>query len=201
VIEDPYLYPGTDCLRNRLGIRNADELKRAEGERTAVTLALLERDPIPGQYDLPHLRAFHRRIFGDIYDWAGKLRTVTIAKEHSVFALPEHIESFLTGARTVAREQHLRNLEREQFLERLTHSHAEINAAHPFREGNGRTQRAFLSQLAHQAGHHLAWEQLNPKRNTQAARSSHQGDNQPLHELLDTLLEPRGEPRTDRPER
>jgi hypothetical protein len=97
VIEDPYLYPGTDCLRNRLGIRNADELKRSEAERTAVTLALLDRDAIPGDYELPHLQAFHRRIFGDIYDWAGKLRTVTIAKEHSVFALPEHIESFLTG--------------------------------------------------------------------------------------------------------
>jgi cell filamentation protein len=92
VIEDPYLDPGSDCLRNRLGIRNADELKRAEGERTAVTLALLDRDPIPGNYDLPHLQAFHRRLFGDIYDWAGTLRTVTIAKEHSVFALPEHIE-------------------------------------------------------------------------------------------------------------
>lgn len=94
---DPYVYAGTNCLRNRLGITEAVELERAEAARTSVTLTLLARNPLPGNYDLAHLRAFHRRIFGDIYEWAGELRTVVIAKDDSLFALPQHLDSYLEG--------------------------------------------------------------------------------------------------------
>ncbi len=76
---DRYLYPGTNCLRNRLGIRDPRELARIEAEQTSVRIAQLELTGLPGTYDLAHLRAFHRRIFGDIYEWAGELRTVAIA--------------------------------------------------------------------------------------------------------------------------
>lgn len=189
---DPYLYPGTSCLRNRLGIRGAVELARTEGERTSATLALLARSPLPGNYDLAHLKAFHRCIFGDIYEWAGELRSVAIAKGDSLFALPDHIETFLTGVfDELAGEAHLRGLDRPQFLDRIVHYHAELNAAHPFREGNGRAQRAFLGQLARDAGYTLAWQRLERERNIDAARASRRGENSPLHELLDELLEPR----------
>jgi cell filamentation protein len=188
---DPYVYPGTGCLRNRLGIREAVELERAEAARTSVTLALLARNPLPGNYDLTHLSAFHRRIFGDIYEWAGELRSVAIAKDESVFALPEHIEAYLAGVfAELAVEDHLRGLARERFLDRITYFHAELNAAHPFREGNGRAQRAFLGQLARDAGYTLAWQRLERERNIEAARASHRGEFSPLHELLDELLEP-----------
>jgi len=136
-----------------------------------VTLAVLEDEPIPGRYDIAHLNAFHRRIFGDIYDWAGELRSVVIAKDDSVFALPEHIEPYLSGVLAqLAGERFLRGLDRDQFLDRFTDYHAELNAAHHFREGNGRTLRAFLGQLSHEAGYHLAWERLDPGRNAQASR-------------------------------
>jgi cell filamentation protein len=74
-------------------------------------------------------------------------------------------------------------------LERLTHYYAEINAVHPFREGNGRTQRAFLGQIAKAAGHPISWVHLDAERNILAARESHRGDNSLLHEMLDDLLE------------
>jgi cell filamentation protein len=74
-------------------------------------------------------------------------------------------------------------------LERLTHYYAEINAVHPFREGNGRTQRAFLGQIAKAAGHPIAWVHLDAERNILAAHESHRGDNSLLHEMLDDLLE------------
>lgn len=142
---DPYVYPGTNCLRNRLGIR----------------------DP-------------------------GELRSVAIAKDDSVFALPEHIDSYLAGGfGALAGEGYLRGLDRAEFLDRITYYHAELNAAHPFREGNGRAQRAFLGQLARDAGYTLAWRRLERDRNIEAARASHRGDNSPLHERLDELLEPR----------
>jgi len=92
---DPYVYPDSSCLRNRLGIRDPDALARIEANQTAIILAQLARVRLVGRYDLAHLRAFHRRIFSDIYTWAGELRTVPIAKEQSLFARPEHIEPYL----------------------------------------------------------------------------------------------------------
>jgi cell filamentation protein len=91
----------------------------------------------------------------------------------------------------LAAEDHLRGLERTDFLDRVTHYHAELNAAHPFREGNGRAQRAFLGQLPRGAGYPLTWQRLDRARNIDAARASHRGDNSPLRALLDELLEPR----------
>jgi len=190
---DPYLYPGSDCLRNHLEIRAVKELERVEAERTSSILALLERSPMPGGYDVAHLKAFHRRIFGDIYDWAGELRTVPIAKGESLFALPEHIENYLTNVfEQLAAKEFLRGLERERFVDRLTHYYAELNAAHPFREGNGRTARAFLGQLASEAGFRIAWERLDGERNNRASEVSLRGNNEPLRKMLDLLVEPGG---------
>lgn len=189
---DPYVYPGTSCLRNRAGIRDARTLARLEAEQRSIVIAQIERTRLPGRYDLEHLRAFHRRIFGDIYEWAGELRSVAIAKDDSVFALPEHIDSYLAGVLgALAGKGYLRGLARAAFLDRITHYHAELNAAHPFREGNGRAQRAFLGQLARDAGYTLAWRRLDRDRNIEAARASHRGENSPLHELLEELLVPR----------
>lgn len=188
---DPYVYPGSSCLRNRLAIRDPDALTRLEADQTAIILAQLGRERLVGRYDLVHLRAFHRRIFGDIYAWAGELRTVSIAKERSLFALPEHIESYLRRVLSeLAGEQFLRGLSREEFVDRVTHYHAELNAVHPFREGNGRTQRAFLGQLALDAGYHIAWARLDAERNLEASRASLQGDNRLLQAMLNELVEP-----------
>jgi cell filamentation protein len=151
--EDPYVYPGTDVLRNHFGIRDATELAQRESGLTAVRIAELERRFISGHYDTAHLQAVHRWIFGDIYPWAGQLRTVKIAKDASLFALPEHIASYLAGVLSeLANEDRLRGLQRADFVTRLAHYFAELNAVHPFREGNGRTQRAFLGQTASDAG-------------------------------------------------
>ena len=83
---DPYLDPASGVLRNLLGITDADELARVEAALSASRLIDVERARLPGSYDLDHLRAFHRYILGDVYGWAGELRTVSIAKG-SVFCL------------------------------------------------------------------------------------------------------------------
>ena len=90
--EDPYADPATGVLRNKLGLSTAGELEAAEREITHAALIFLKESPVPPSYDLGHLCAIHRRIFGDIYDWAGQLRTVAIAKG-SWFCLPQYIES------------------------------------------------------------------------------------------------------------
>jgi cell filamentation protein len=155
--DDPYIYPGTDVLRNRLDIRDAADLAEREAALSAIRIAQLERRFIPGGFDLAHLKATHRHIFGDVYPWAGQLRTVRISKGGDLFALPEHIDPYLMRLfADLARDDLLRGLRREQFVERLAHHYAELNAVHPFREGNGRAQRAFLGQIAKTAGHPIA---------------------------------------------
>lgn len=147
-----------------------------------------------GTYDLSHLRAFHRFVFQDVYPWAGELRSVPLAKPGSLFALPEHVESYAVGVLSdLADERHLRGLSRESFVERLTHYYAELNAVHPFREGNGRAQRAFMRQLALDADHSLSWEMLDQAELVSASKESFKGNSLPLHKLIDRAA--------DRPER
>ncbi len=192
--DDPYVYPGTDVLRNRLDIRDAADLAEREAALSAIRIAQFERRRIPGGYDLAHLRATHRLIFGDVYPWAGELRTVRISKGGDLFALPEHIDPYLTRLfADLAREGLLGGLGRERFVERLAHYYAELNAVHPFREGNGRAQRAFLGQLAEAADHPISWARLDAERNVHVARESHRGSDSALREMLHDLLQMPGE--------
>jgi len=80
---DPYLDPASGVLRNLLGITDAAKLARAEAALSASRLIDLERRRLPGRYDLAHLQAFHRYILGDVYDWAGQLRTVSIDQQQA----------------------------------------------------------------------------------------------------------------------
>jgi cell filamentation protein len=186
---DPYLDPA-GVLRNRLGITRQAELEQAEAALSASRLVDLERRRLPGDYDLQHLQAFHRHILGDIYDWAGELRTVAISKG-SVFCLPQHLRSYAAEVfgRLEASER-LRGLPRDRFVTQLAEFLADVNALHPFREGNGRTQRAFFAQLAHDAGHHIEWVRMDPAENTHASAAAHHGDIAPLRTMLDQLTDP-----------
>lgn len=73
---DPYLYPGLNVMRNRLGIHQAQRLAQAAYELTALRAATIELGPL--KRGLPHLCAIHRQLYRDIFDWAGHLREVDI---------------------------------------------------------------------------------------------------------------------------
>jgi hypothetical protein len=121
VPEDPYAHPVTGVLHNKLGLSTPEELEDAEREITHAALIFLKESRVSPSYDLRHLCAIHRRIFGDIYDWAGQLRTVAIAKG-TWFCLPQYIESSAAEAfRALHGENLLRGLPRDVFTERLTH--------------------------------------------------------------------------------
>ena len=185
---DPYSDPVTGVLYNRLGLGSAAALEAAEREITHAALILLDESPVSPSYDLPHLREIHRRIFGDIYEWAGQIRTVAIAKG-TVFCLPQYIES---SAAVIFRELHdencLRSLHCDAFAGRLAYYLGEVNALDPFREGNGRAQRAFFRQLARDAGFTLAWQHLDPVRNVEASAAIMRGDPEPMREMLRALI-------------
>jgi len=116
---------------------------------------------------------------------------VAIAKG-SPFCLPQYIEpSAVKIFRQLRDENFLQSLERDAFIDRLTCYLGEVNAIDPFREGNGRTQRAFFEQLAYDAGFTLAWPHLDSARNIAASAAIMRGDGAPMRKMLDELVQER----------
>ncbi len=175
---DPYLYPGSTVLRNRLGITDAAQLDYRE--RELVTQRISEGTPAGG-FDLAHLRAIHHHLFQDVYNWAGELRTVEIAKGGHQFQFRQFIETGMGDVhRRLERADFLRGLTRADFAEAAGQIMGDVNYVHPFREGNGRTQLQYLEQLAAQAGHPLDLARIAPARWLDASRASHGGDYGPM---------------------
>jgi cell filamentation protein len=186
--DDPYSDPVTGVLHNKLGLDTADELAAAEREITHGALILLHESPVASTFDLLHLQEIHRRIFGDVYEWAGQIRTVSIAKGATI-CLPQYIDSAAAAIFGELRgESLLCGLERDVFVERLAYYLGEVNALHPFREGNGRTQRAFFGQLTRNAGFAVSWQHLDAARNIEASAASLRGDLEPMCKMLDALV-------------
>src|ERR1019366_8483095 len=90
---DDYLNPSSGVLKNRLGINAAARLEHAEAAPVATRSYELSQSPLPGQSVRAHLQAIHRYLFGDVYEWAGQLRTVDIGKGGHLFAHHAHIGS------------------------------------------------------------------------------------------------------------
>ena len=190
---DPYTYPGSTVLRNRFNIRDHDELGIAETEASWVRRQQIAEGAVTGNFDLAHLQALHRWLFQDVFEWAGLLRTVNISKGTSSF-LPAG--SILTGAEyTFGGDAiaHLRTgvVSDEEFLDATTELLGSINFIHPFREGNGRTKRVFLDQLAAHGGRELAWRNATEDENIAASAASVADPGTPLlRELITKVMRP-----------
>lgn len=185
---DAYVYPGTEVLRNKADIHGQAALDAFEADVSAVRMLELINNPIEGVFDLKHLCAIHRYLFQDVYDWAGKIRTVDISRGASRFANFGLIEGYLDPKlQGLAKENFLRGMEPDRFVARLAHYMSEINAAHPFREGNGRVQRLFCAQLAEQAGYFIDFETVDQSRMYEVMIASFNGNEKPLADLLNEI--------------
>ena len=144
-----YCYPNTDILVNTLNIRDKNTLQKFEAKITAAKLLSLRQKGIIGNFDSKHLIYIHKYLFEDIYPFAGKYRNENISKGVFRFAEWEYIESELDKLlNNLKNENYLLGLSKEKLSERLAYYLSELNVLHPFREGNGRTIREFLRELA-----------------------------------------------------
>ena len=188
--DDTYCYPGTDVLRNKAEITNAEDLDAYEGELSTLRSIEILENPIAGQFDLAHLQRIHLALFQDVYEWAGKIRTVDISRGNSRFANVRFIESAASDIfNKLARENWLRGLDADTLSKRLAHYLSEINALHPFREGNGRVQRIFISQLSQSEGYQLDYSDLEQEQIYRAMELAFNGDELSLAELILEHLE------------
>ena len=185
-VSDSYCYPGTTVLKNRANLRTQANLDFFEEEATAQRFA----EPLPsGKLDIRHLRAIHKHIFQDVYTWAGAFRTVRISKGGSAFCYPENIDRVIGRLFAgLAAQKKYCGFDAAAFTDKSAHFLAELNAIHPFREGNGRTQLSFLIALAGQAGHPLALKRIDPKATLDAIITSFSGDEKPLATLIRQLI-------------
>lgn len=190
---DGYLDPETGVLRNRLGIADERRLEQAEASLVAWRSYELSQKPLAGDFDLAHLQAIHRHLFGDVYDWAGEIRTIDLAKGNTYFAHHAHLVS---ASRPIfehlKKERYLQGLNRTAFSERAAYYLGEINALHPFREGNGRAQREFINPLAWANGYTIDWSAIHPDALRQASIASfHGGETTPLADPIKANLQDR----------
>jgi cell filamentation protein len=189
---DPYVYPGTTVLKNIPGIRNQEILDRFEGDRVGQRSLELLECPLLGPFDIEHLRGIHRYLFQDVYEWAGEFRTVDIAKGNSYFAHVPYIESTLKDQfERLSKGQHLHGLDQERFAERVAEVLGTLNAVHAFREGNGRTQREFVRELAYKNSYWIDWNKVSREELYVASDASFmRGDNTLFEKLLKGAIEP-----------
>ena len=174
---DRYLDAASGVLKNRLNITDEAALENAEASFVAWRSYELAQKLLKGKFDLNHLKALHRYLFGDVYTWAGKLRDIDITKGDNFFAHHSHIESAAKPIFSeLAAENYLEGLSEAAFSERAAHYLGEINALHPFREGNGRAQREFISHLAYKNGYFIEWENVSQSEMIQGSIESFNGD-------------------------
>lgn len=184
-----YCYEDSNTLINRLEIQDAKKLQAYEAKVTAVKLLSLRQKGITGNFDVDHLTNIHMYLFEDIYPFAGKFRKENIAKGEFRFAEWEYIDEELSKLlNNLKKEEYLQGVTKEGLAERLAYYNSELNVLHPFREGNGRTIREFIRQLALKNGYALNLKKVSPKRTLYASIKSII-DTQDLIQIYNECLE------------
>lgn len=184
--QDPLCYPGSSVLINRAGIEDQHELDEYEFAMFQTRID----EPLPGgDLDFAHYRAIHHHLFQDVYEWAGQPRNIRIAKGRNWFCYPEHINAQAEELfKWLAGHDRLVGLDDRTFAREAAHFLSELNAIHPFREGNGRTQLAFLKLLTLNAGRTFNDDVLEPERTLSAMIESFSDRPGPLAALISDLI-------------
>lgn len=178
-------YEGTTCLINKMDIRDEAILSTVEAEITAAKSAILSEIPLKQDFSFDDYKAIHRFLFEDLYDWAGSVRTIDISKKGTVFTSTDNIENQgkLTFERLRA-ENYFLSHDFESFISNIVDLYCVTNMLHPFREGNGRTQRVFLRQLIRHNGYDIDFSEIDPDELMIATIHSAHGINDFLFDIF-----------------
>jgi cell filamentation protein len=187
--QDPYIDQRSRCLRNLLGIKDVEELSKVETALVVNRCYELECASFDNtddkEFDFEHLKDIHKHLFQDVYDWAGQVRHVDLSKGETRFLPHKLIER---GAHSIFSElkhhNYLRGLDADTFSKNAAYYLGEINHIHPFREGNGRTQREFINQLAYHNGYQIEWKNVSQKQMIESSIEADKGNAEPLATLI-----------------
>jgi cell filamentation protein len=161
-------------------------LHQAERDYSSIRQAEIVKKGVTGDFSMKHLCSIHRQLFQDIYTWAGKTRTVDISKG-TIFCLVQFIDSqFDDMYRKLKKENFLKDItDKREMAVRLAYYLGELNMIHPFREGNGRTQRIYIEQLCLNNGRfEIDFTEVTKDEMIAASVRSANASNDLLEELL-----------------
>ena len=148
-------YEGPTCLVNKLGIRDEKKLAEIEAQITFAKAVMLEETPIDDDFGFEHFKKIHEFLLCDLYEWAGQVRTVDISKKRTKFLDASSIESIGTKCFAKVKDGYFEDLPFDEFVKRIAEFYNDVNYIHPFREGNGRTQRIYFTQLIRHYGYDI----------------------------------------------
>jgi cell filamentation protein len=202
-----YTYPDTTVLKNKFGIESTAKLRPLEASFLAARRAEIAAGfgPKPS-FDSAYLKALHRHLFQDIYEWAGRTREERITLADGTIASETEFNkadgkdylyarflptSFAQFDKNLQQNNFLQGLTRADFGRAITDMITDFTAMHPFRKGNGRTLRIFLQELARNAGHVLDFSVVSRERMRHAAISLHELDDSTFfRSLILEILDP-----------
>lgn len=187
-------YPGTRCIANYYGIKDKTQLDEVDRMISAIRIAQLLAHPMDKPLSLEYFISIHKHIFGDLYPSAGVFRTKGAAKR-TEFVPPEMIERMLSELmEKLEASDWLKKLDEDDddwdFLNELAYFMGELEAIHPFVDGNGRVTRYFISYIARRAGYYISWGSADPDQLLEASISAIDGDYQALVDLLEEITIP-----------
>ncbi len=193
-LDDQSRYPGTRCLVNYFGIKDKPQLKRIDKHISSLRTAELLRSPLDMPFTFDHLKAIHFHLFGDIYPSAGQIRRRSSSK-HTEYCEPEYIDA---QAKRLFDEllasKYLRNFDdSDDFINELAYYMGELEALHPFADGNGRASRLFFNSIALAAGYEIGWGSADPDNFLEASVAALDGDYQALIDVLEEIVIPLSE--------
>ena len=178
-------YPGTSVLINKFDIRDEAKLNEVESVLVSARNAEWLNEPEAFTFDFFHYKAIHHFLFSDLYDWAGQVRTLNISKKGTRFTLAENIERQAELIFKRLKEcDYFKGLPRYEFVDEIVDFYCVTNELHPFREGNGRTQRAFLTQLIRNAGYDINFADMDTELLMIATIQSAQGVTDLLKQII-----------------
>ena len=156
-------YPNTTCLINKFDIKDDKKLSEVEAEITFAKAAVLENEPPKLPLNFDYYKNIHRFLFEDLYEWAGELRKVDISKKGTNFCVVNELENLCENCfKRLEKENYFIGATKDKFVDEIVDFYVTTNYLHPFREGNGRTQRIFISKLIKFNGYDFNFSSINP---------------------------------------
>ncbi|MCE9733687.1 putative adenosine monophosphate-protein transferase Fic [Pectobacterium sp. IFB5596] len=185
--QDPYTYPDSNVLINKLGVN--DDSQFDDAERQLSELAVLDIEFEEPPYDLHYWCGLHGKIFGDLFDWAGEIRRIDISKGQTRFCTVSRIEIEANKIFTqLSNDDFLQGLERPALITQLAEYYSDLNVIHPFREGNGRSQRLLFEHMIINCGYGASFENIGVQEWLAANVAGYHGNTRPLADIFEKSI-------------
>lgn len=160
-INSRYTYKNSSVLKNKLNITTEEQLKEYETKMVALKLASIDKADFKRTYDEEHLKAIHKYLFEDVYDFAGQYRLENITKDNFIFSQYQYIDENIKEVFKKTNIQSLEDLPFEELIIKLSDFMTDLNVLHPFREGNGRATREFIREFLDKLGFEINWFEID----------------------------------------